>query len=69
MFLQRPFRWLKAISDYKATVSGAPNFAYDMCIRKIKPEQRAELVAYIRSLAGTNPGNAKAAEGELIERG
>ena len=33
------------------------------------PEQRAELVAYIRSLAGTNPGNAKAAEGELIERG
>ena len=38
-FTQKPIRWLKAISDYKATHSGAPNFAYDLCTEKIKPEQ------------------------------
>ena len=40
LFLQRPFRWLQAISRYKASFSGGPNFAYDLCIKKIKPEQR-----------------------------
>ena len=40
-FLQRPVRWLQAISrDTKATISGGPNFAYEMCARKITPEQR-----------------------------
>ncbi len=39
-FLQRPARWLQAISRYKATISGGPNFAYEMCARKITPEQR-----------------------------
>ncbi|NOQ70384.1 MAG: AMP-binding protein [Crocinitomix sp.] len=29
-FLQSPLRWLKAITKYKATLSGAPNFAYDL---------------------------------------
>lgn len=43
MFLQRPFRWLQAISRFHATTSGGPNFAYDLCIRKIKPEQRDQL--------------------------
>jgi len=42
-FLQRPLRWLKAISDYKAQVSGGPNFGYDICVRKTTPRQRAEL--------------------------
>jgi acyl transferase domain-containing protein/acyl-CoA synthetase (AMP-forming)/AMP-acid ligase II/NADPH:quinone reductase-like Zn-dependent oxidoreductase/NAD(P)-dependent dehydrogenase (short-subunit alcohol dehydrogenase family)/acyl carrier protein len=42
-FLQKPFRWLDAISRYKATSSGGPNFAYDLCARKITPEQRATL--------------------------
>ncbi|HEX6288267.1 MAG TPA: AMP-binding protein, partial [Herpetosiphonaceae bacterium] len=42
-FLQRPLRWLEAISDFKATTSGGPNFAYDLCVRKITPEQRATL--------------------------
>ncbi|HEY9662302.1 MAG TPA: AMP-binding protein, partial [Allocoleopsis sp.] len=39
-FLQRPYRWLKAISDYGATTSGGPNFAYDLCVEKITSEQR-----------------------------
>ncbi len=42
-FLQKPIRWLQAISRYKATTSGGPNFAYDLCLRKIKPEQLADL--------------------------
>ncbi len=42
-FLQKPIRWLKAISRYQATTSGAPNFAYDLCVRKITPEQRETL--------------------------
>ncbi|HEY5731136.1 MAG TPA: beta-ketoacyl synthase N-terminal-like domain-containing protein, partial [Anaerolineales bacterium] len=42
-FLQRPFRWLEAISKYKATTSGAPNFAYDLCVDKITPEQMESL--------------------------
>ncbi|MGH8694812.1 MAG: AMP-binding protein, partial [Burkholderiales bacterium] len=42
-FLQRPLRWLTAISRYRATSSGGPNFAYDLCVRKITPEQRQQL--------------------------
>lgn len=34
-FLQRPLRWLRALSDYRATVSGAPNFAFDLCVERI----------------------------------
>ncbi|BAY34377.1 AMP-dependent synthetase and ligase [Nostoc carneum NIES-2107] len=42
-FLQRPYRWLQAISRYRGTTSGAPNFAYELCIEKITPEQRSTL--------------------------
>lgn len=42
-FLQRPVRWLQAITRYRATTSGAPNFAYDRCVNKVTAEQRAEL--------------------------
>ena len=42
-FLQQPARWLKAISKYKATFSGGPNFAYDLCVRKTRQEQREGL--------------------------
>ena len=42
-FMQQPLRWLSAISRYKATTSGAPNFAYDLCVQKSSPEQRATL--------------------------
>lgn len=38
-FLQKPYRWLQAISQFQANVSGAPNFGYDLCTKKIKPEQ------------------------------
>ena len=42
-FLQSPFRWLQAISTFGATTSGGPNFAYDLCVRKVSEEQRAQL--------------------------
>ncbi|MFP2903723.1 fatty acyl-AMP ligase [Pyxidicoccus sp. 3LFB2] len=42
-FLQRPARWLWAISHYRAVMSGGPNFGYALCVRKVKPEQRATL--------------------------
>ncbi|MEH1820713.1 MAG: amino acid adenylation domain-containing protein [Nostoc sp.] len=42
-FLQRPYRWLQAISHYKGTTSGGPNFAYELCTQKITPEQKETL--------------------------
>ena len=42
-FLQKPFRWLSAISRFRATSAGGPNFAYEHCIEKVTPEQRKQL--------------------------
>lgn len=42
-FLQRPLRWLSAMSRYHATNTGAPNFAYELCTQKVTPEQRDTL--------------------------
>jgi len=42
-FMQKPLRWLSAISRYRATTSGAPNFAYDLCVRQISMEEREQL--------------------------
>ncbi|MBI3773017.1 MAG: fatty acyl-AMP ligase [Gammaproteobacteria bacterium] len=42
-FLQRPMRWLEAISRYRGTISAAPNFAYDLCVRRARPEQIEQL--------------------------
>ena len=50
-FLQKPLRWLQAISKYRATISGGPNFSYELCVRKITPEQRATLDLSSWSLA------------------
>ena len=42
-FFQRPIRWLRAISRYRGSTSGGPNFAYDLCVRRIPFDQRQEL--------------------------
>ena len=42
-FLQKPIRWLRAISKYQAYSSGAPNFGYDLCVRRVKPAELAGL--------------------------
>jgi 8-amino-7-oxononanoate synthase len=50
-FLQKPYRWLRAITRYGGTISGGPNFAYDLCVEKISDEQKAKLDLQTWSLA------------------
>lgn len=42
-FLRNPLSWLQMITDYQATTSGGPNFAYDYCSAKVSSEQAASL--------------------------
>jgi acyl-CoA synthetase (AMP-forming)/AMP-acid ligase II len=42
-FLQDPFRWLSEVSRRRGTVVGAPNFAYELCVRKIPAERARDL--------------------------
>ena len=63
-FLQNPYRWLQTISRYKATTSGGPNFAYDLCVRKITPEQRnsLDLSSWEVAFSGAEPIRAETLE-------
>jgi len=56
-FLQRPVRWLAAATRYRATTLVAPNFAYDLCARKISAEHRGslDLAAVNVALCGAEP--------------
>ena len=56
-FLQRPARWLQALSHYRATHAGGPNFAYELCARKVAPEQRAllDLSSWIVAFSSAEP--------------
>jgi acyl-CoA synthetase (AMP-forming)/AMP-acid ligase II len=56
-FLQRPVRWLNAISRYGATRSGGPNFAYDLCVRRIGAEERhsLDLTTWHSAYCGAEP--------------
>ena len=42
-FLQKPVRWLQTLSQCGASISGGPNFAYDLCVEKVTQEQKATL--------------------------
>jgi fatty-acyl-CoA synthase len=42
-FLKRPAAWLRAISRTRATISFAPNFAYDLCVRRVQAREMADL--------------------------
>ncbi|MDQ3186798.1 MAG: condensation domain-containing protein, partial [Pseudomonadota bacterium] len=42
-FIERPVRWLEAISRHRATVSGAPNFAFRLCVERVRNVQSQEL--------------------------
>ena len=37
-FVQRPLTWLKLISRYRIDVAGCPNFGYDLCVDRFRPE-------------------------------
>jgi acyl-CoA synthetase (AMP-forming)/AMP-acid ligase II len=63
-FLQKPSRWLQAISHYKATSSGGPNFAYDLCVQKVTPDQMAnlDLSSWEVAFSGSEPIRAETIE-------
>jgi amino acid adenylation domain-containing protein len=58
-FLEKPLRWLQAISDYQAHTSGGPNFAYDLCIQKIGREELVgiDLSSWQLAFNGAEPIN------------
>lgn len=59
-FLQKPARWLSAITRYRATTSGGPNFSYDLCVRQVTEAQRAslDLSAWAVAFNGAEPVRA-----------
>ncbi len=60
-FLQRPIRWLELISKARGTISSAPNFAYALCVRRVKPEQleRLDLRSWKVAANGAEPIRAE----------
>ncbi len=56
-FLSRPARWLEAISHHRGTLSPAPNFAYELCVRKIPDEdlKDVDLSCWRAALNGAEP--------------
>ncbi|MGK7876374.1 MAG: fatty acyl-AMP ligase [Xenococcaceae cyanobacterium] len=62
--IQKPLRWLQAISRYKATSSGGPNFAYDLLCRKVTPEEREslDLSSWEVAFSGAEPVRAETLE-------
>jgi acyl-CoA synthetase (AMP-forming)/AMP-acid ligase II/alkylation response protein AidB-like acyl-CoA dehydrogenase/acyl carrier protein len=61
-FLQKPVRWLSAISRFRVRVTGAPNFAFDLCARAVTEEQKAALDLSCLELlySGSEPIDARA---------
>ena len=52
VFVKRPGEWLRAISRHRATISFAPNFAYDLCVRRVKDKDLEGLDLSCWSVAG-----------------
>lgn len=65
IFLQNPIRWLQAISRYRATTSGGPNFAYNLASRKVTSEQLETLDLSSWNVAFTG---AEAISYEIVEQ-
>ncbi len=63
-FLQKPRRWLEAIDRYRATTSGGPSFAYDLCVRKIGEAERRglDLSSWQVAFNGAEPVRAETLE-------
>jgi amino acid adenylation domain-containing protein len=63
-FLQRPLRWLQAISRHRGTTSGGPNFAYDLCVEKIGEAEREtlDLASWTLAFNGAEPVRAATLE-------
>jgi acyl-CoA synthetase (AMP-forming)/AMP-acid ligase II len=63
-FLQRPYRWLRAIARQPNVVSGGPNFAYDLCVRRVTAEEKAglDLGSWALAFSGAEPIRAETVE-------
>ncbi len=63
-FLRRPKRWLRAISEYGGTLSPAPNFAYEFCVRRIHDRdlEGLDLSSWRVALNGAEPVNPETVE-------
>lgn len=61
VFLQKPIRWLRGITKYRATISGGPNFAYDLCTQRITDEQLEgiDLSSWAVAFNGAEPVRAE----------
>lgn len=56
VFIQNPMRWIRAISKYRATVSGAPNFAYSLCAERIASNKEPlDLSCWKQAFCGAEP--------------
>ena len=74
VFLARPVRWLEAIHHYRATLSGGPNFAYEMCRRRISDAELEglDLGSWRVAFNGAEPVSPETQEGfaaRLAHRG
>ena len=60
-FVQRPVRWLETISALRATISGGPNFAYDLCVDKVSDAEieRLDLSCWRYAFMGSEPIRAE----------
>jgi acyl-CoA synthetase (AMP-forming)/AMP-acid ligase II len=60
-FLREPVRWLQAITHYKGTYGGTPNFAYDHCVRLVKAEEKQalDLSSWAPAFNGSEPVRAE----------
>ncbi|MEV5986217.1 fatty acyl-AMP ligase [Streptomyces sp. NPDC052051] len=60
-FLKHPTRWLRMISEYGVTASGGPNFAYDLCVRRVTDEQLGtlDLSSWTTACNGAEPIRAE----------
>lgn len=64
-FIRRPHRWLALIQRYRAVVTGAPNFAFELCSERISPQQaeRLDLSSLRVTFCGAEPIRAAALRG------
>ena len=66
-FVKRPAEWLRALTRHGGTISFAPSFAYDLCVRRVKDATHLPVAAY--NVSGEYAMvKAAAAAGYLDER-
>src|SRR4051812_9271799 len=57
VFVRRPQEWLHAMARYRGTASAAPNFAYNLCVKKVKRAEveSLDLSAWRVAFCGAEP--------------